>query len=59
MAFGNAEHQNRIVVVRRVRDADDPKHDLVAHGDRQLGQLVELVYSRVDADGSLREARFA
>ena len=24
-----------------------------------LGQLVELVYSRVDADGSLREARVA
>jgi hypothetical protein len=25
----------------------------------RIGQLVELVYSRVDADGSLREARVA
>lgn len=25
----------------------------------RIGQIVELVYSRVDADGSLREARVA
>ena len=30
-----------------------------ARTGERIGQLVELVYSRVDADGSLREARIA
>ena len=44
-----------------VCDVDGSRVHAVAgpHTAERVGQAVELVYSRVDADGSLREARVA
>lgn len=46
---------------RAICDIDDRRVHAVAGpgAEERVGQLVELVYSRVDADGTLREARVA
>jgi hypothetical protein len=54
-------HQERHGCWHALCDIDDRRvHALAgARTVERLGQLVELIYSRVDADGSLREARVA
>jgi hypothetical protein len=54
-------HQDRDGCWHALRDIDGRRAHALAGAStvERIGQLVELVYSRVDADGSLREARVA
>ena len=54
-------HQDRAGCWHAICDIDGRRVHALASGRaaERIGQLVDLIYSRVDADGSLREARVA